>query len=135
MQTAHSEEWRPGFAKRAENFSAVCAQAENWRWAPGETIARVAAAVLKGTPTLTTPQRMTLLLYVEHLNQDRLEADVACVWPSTTLIAEYLGCSDSQARANRRALEAAGFMVRDYTRANRPAGLEAYDLRPLMARV
>ena len=50
MQTAHSEEWRPGFAKRAENFSAVCAQAENWRWSPGETIARVAAAVLKGTP-------------------------------------------------------------------------------------
>ncbi len=135
MKTAHSEEWRPGFAKRAENFSAVCAQAENWRWSPGETIARVAAAVLKGTPTLTTPQRMTLLLYVEHLNQDRLEADVACVWPSTTLIAEYLGCSDSQARANRRALEAAGFMVRDYTRANRPAGLEAYDLRPLMARL
>ena len=135
MQTAHSQEWRPGFAKRAENFSEVCAQAERWRWSPGETIARVAAAVLKGTPTLTIPQRMTLLLYVEHLNQDRLETGVACVWPSTVLIAEYLGCSDSQARANRRALEAAGFMVRDYTRANRPAGLEAYDLRPLMARL
>ena len=26
-------------------------------------------------------------------------------------------------------------MVRDYTRANRPAGVEAYDLRPLMARL
>jgi hypothetical protein len=135
MQTAHSDEWRPGFAKRAENFSEVCAAAETWRWSPGESIARVAAAVLKGTPTLTIPQRMTLLLYVEHLNQDRLEQDVACVWPSTSLIAEYLGCSESQARANRRALEAAGYLVRDYTRANRPAGIEAYDLRPLMARL
>lgn len=135
MQTAHSEEWRPGFAKRAENFSEVCAQAESWRWSPGETVARVAAAVLKGTPTLTIPQRMTLLLYVEHLNQERLEQDIACVWPSTALIANYLGCSQSQARANRRALEAAGFMVRDYTKANRPAGVEAYDLRPLMARL
>ena len=135
MQTAHSEEWRPGFAKRAENFSEVCAQAERWRWAPGESIARVAAAVLKGTPGLTIPQRMTLLLYVEHLNQDRLEQNVACVWPSTSLIAEYLGCSESQARANRRALEAAGYLVRDYTRANRPAGIDAYDLRPLMARL
>ena len=135
MQTAHSEEWRPGFAKRAENFSEVCAQAEGWRWSPGETIARVAAAVLKGTPILTIPQRMTLLLYVEHLNQDRLEQDIACVWPSTALIADYLGCSESQARANRRALEAAGYLVRDYTRANRPAGIEAYDLRPLMARL
>ena len=135
MQTAHSEEWRPGFAKRAENFSDVVAQADSWRWSPGETIARVAGAVLKGTPTLTIPQRMTLLLYVEHLNQDRLELDIACVWPSTALIAEYLGCSQSQARANRRALEAAGFLVRDYTKANRPAGVEAYDLRPLMARL
>jgi hypothetical protein len=135
MQTAQSDDWRPGFAKRAENFSEVCAVAERWRWSPGESIARVAAAVLKGTPTLTIPQRMTLLLYVEHLNQDRLEQDIACVWPSTGLVASYLGCSESQARANRKALEAAGFMVRDYTRANRPAGVEAYDLRPLMARL
>ena len=135
MQTVQSDDWRPGFAKRADNFSAVCAAAETWRWAPGESIARVAAAVLKGTPSLSTPQRMTLLLYVEHLNQDRLEQDVACVWPSTSLVAQYLGCSESQARANRKALEAAGFMVRDYTRANRPAGVEAYDLRPLMARL
>ena len=135
MQTAHSEDWRPGFAKRAENFFEVCAQADGWRWSPGETIARVAAAVLKGTPHLTIPQRMTLLLYVEHLNQDRLEANLACVWPSAHLVARYLGCSESQARANRRALEAAGYLVRDYTRANRPAGVEAYDLRPLMARL
>lgn len=135
MQTAHSEEWRPGFAKRAENFSEVCAQADSWRWSPGETVARVAGAVLKGTPHLTIPQRMTLLLYVEHLNQERLEENLACVWPSTHLVATYLGCSESQARANRRALEAAGYLVRDYTRANRPAGVEAYDLRPLMARL
>src|ERR1700677_993537 len=135
MQTAQSNDWRPGFAKRADNFDEVCAKAEAWRWRPGDSIARVAAAVLKGTPMLTTPQRLTLLLYVEHLNQDRLEQDIACVWPSTGLIAEYLGCSESQARANRKALEAAGFMVRDYTRANRPAGAEAYDLRPLMARL
>src|SRR5580693_4584739 len=135
MQTAHSEEWRPGFAKRAPNFPEVVAQADGWRWSSGETIARVAGAVLKGTPSLTIPQRMTLLLYVEHLNQDRLEQDIACVWPSTHLVARYLGCSESQARANRRALEAAGYLVRDYTRANRPAGVEAYDLRPLMARL
>ena len=135
MQTVQSDDWRPGLAKRADNFPEVCAAAEAWRWSPGESVARVAAAVLKGTPWLSTPQRMTLLLYVEHLNQDRLEQDTACVWPSTTLVAQYLGCSESQARANRKALEAAGLMVRDYTRANRPAGVEAYDLRPLMARL
>jgi len=136
MQTASpDDDWRPGFAKRAPNFAEVCDRAERWRWQPGETIARIAAAVLKGTPTLTLPQRLTLLLYVEHLNQDRLEQDIACVWPSSALIADYLGCSESTARAHRRALEAAGCMVRDYTRANRPAGVEAYDLAPLVARL
>jgi hypothetical protein len=136
MQTASSDDdWRPGFAKRAPNFAEVCERAERWRWQPGETVARLAAAVLKGTPTLTLPQRLTLLLYVEHLNQDRLEQDIACVWPSSALIADYLGCSESTARAHRRALEAAGFMVRDYTRANRPAGVEAYDLAPLVGRL
>jgi hypothetical protein len=136
MRTALSgDDWRPGFAKRAPNFEAVCAQARAWRWQPGVSVARIAAAVLKGTPTLTVQQRMTLLLYVEHLNQDRLEQDVATVWPGTSLIADYLGCTESNARAHRRALEAAGFMVRDYTRANRPAGAEAYDLAPLVARL
>lgn len=136
MQTALAgDDWRPGFAKRAPNFDAVCAQARAWRWQAGVTVARIAAAVLKGTPMLTVQQRMTLLLYVEHLNQDRLEQDVATVWPGTSLIADYLGCTESNARAHRRALEAAGFMVRDYTRANRPAGVEAYDLAPLVARL
>lgn len=135
MQTAQSEDWRPGFAKRAENFEEVRALAERWRWSPGETVARISAAVLKGTPSLTIQQRMTLLIYVEHLNEERLEQNIACVWPSTHLVAAYLGCSERQARENRRALEAAGFMLRDYTRANRPAGVEAYDLRPLMARL
>jgi len=136
MQIASpDDDWRPGFAKRAPNFDEVCERAERWRWQPGETIARIAAAVLKGTPMLTVQQRMTLSLYVEHLNQDRLEQNTACVWPSSALIADYLGCSESTARANRRALEAAGFMVRDYNRANRPAGVEAYDLAPLVARL
>ena len=136
MQSASTDDdWRPGFAKRAPNFDEVCERAERWRWQPGETIARIAAAVLKGTPTLTVPQRMTLMLYVEHLNQDRLEQSIACVWPSSALVADYLGCSEGTARAHRRALEAAGFMVRDYNRANRPAGVEAYDLAPLVARL
>jgi len=130
-----ADDWQPGFAKRAENFHEVRALAESWRWSPGETVARISAAVLKGTPTLTIQQRMTLMIYVEHLNEERLEQNTACVWPSSHLVASYLGCSERQARENRRALEAAGFMVRDYTKANRPAGVEAYDLRPLMARL
>jgi len=135
LSASEDDAWRPGFAKRAANFEEVCERAERWRWQPGETVARIAAAVLKGTPTLTVPQRMTLSLYVEHLNQDRLEQNIACVWPSSALIADYLGCSEGTARAHRRALEAAGFMVRDYNRANRPAGVEAYDLAPLVSRL
>lgn len=134
-EAATDDGWRPGFAKRADNFDVVCAKAEGWRWAPGETGARVFAAVVKGTPTLTPAQRSTLLVYVECLNDERLKEGDASVWPSTGLVAARLGCGLAQARANRSALERAGFMVRDYNRANRPAGTEAYDLRPLMARL
>ena len=32
MNNAHPvDDWRPGFAKRAENFAEVCAQADAWR--------------------------------------------------------------------------------------------------------
>ena len=36
MQTATSmDDWRPGFAKRADNFHEVCDLAQAWRWEPG----------------------------------------------------------------------------------------------------
>lgn len=137
MQThpQSDEDWKPGFAKRAANFDEVCRRARAWRWRPGETIARVCAAILKGTPHLTQGQRHTLMLYAEHLNQERLEQDNACVWPSSGLIAAYLGCAERVARGHRKALEAAGYIVRDFNHANRPAGVEAFNLAPLMARL
>jgi hypothetical protein len=136
MQTATSiDDWRPGFAKRADNFHEVCDRAQAWRWEPGVSVPRILYAVIVGTPELTIPQRMTLLVYAQHLNQDRLEQNLACVWPSSKLVARYLGCGVQTARAHRRALESKGYMVRDYTRANRPAGEEAYDLAPLVARL
>ncbi len=136
MQTATSmDDWRPGFAKRADNFHEVCDRAQAWRWEPGVSVPRILYAVIVGTPELTIPQRMTLLVYAQHLNQDRLEQNQACVWPSSKLVARYLGCGVQTARAHRRALESKGYMVRDYTRANRPAGEEAYDLAPLAARL
>ena len=135
MQTNPTEDWRPGFAKRADNFSDVCAQAEGWRWSPGESVARVAGAVLKGTPSLTIPQRMTLLLYVEHLNQERLEQDIACVWPSTALVASAcLGCSQSRAQAAGGPWRPRASWCATIPRAIAPAGVEACGLRPLMAR-
>ncbi len=130
----HSE-WLPGTAKRADNFGQVCERARAWRWTVGQTIPRLLDAILAGTPTLNHAQRATLMLYARHLNQDRLEQDNACVWPSSSLIAAYLGCSERDARRHRKALEAAGYLVRDYNRANRPAGVEAFDLAPLMARL
>jgi hypothetical protein len=137
MQThpQSEEDWKPGFAKRADNFEEVCRRASTWRWRPGETVSRVCAAILKGTPQLTQGQRQTLMLYAEHLNQERLEQGNACVWPGSALIAAYLGCADRVARGHRKALEAAGYMVRDFNHANRPAGVEAFNLAPLMARL
>jgi hypothetical protein len=136
MQPALSEDdWRPGFAKRASNFDEVCERASAWRWEPGVTIWRVEDAVMLGARDLRPIQRLVLLHYVRRLNQDQLEKNIACVWPSSARIAGELGCSENTLRGHRKALEALGYMVRDYNRANRPADVEAFDLAPLVARL
>ena len=56
MQTATSmDDWRPGFAKRADNFHEVCDRAQAWRWEPGVSVPRILYAVIVGTPELTIP--------------------------------------------------------------------------------
>ncbi len=132
---ASIDAWRPGFAKRADNFEAVVQAAAGWRWEPGVTIWRIEDAVMLGARDLRPIQRLVLLHYVRRLNQEQLENNIACVWPSTARIAAEIGCSESTLRSHRKALEARGYMVRDYNRANRPADLEAFDLAPLAARL
>jgi hypothetical protein len=128
-------EWRPGFAKRADNFDEIVTRAAAWRWAPGVTVWRVEDAVMLGASDLKPMERLVLLHYVRRLNQEQLEKDVACVWPSSARVAMEIEITASTLRGYRRALEAKGYMVRDYNRANRPADVEAYDLAPLMARL
>lgn len=128
-------EWRPGFARRANNFGEVCEVARAWTPIPGLSVGRISSAVLKGTPMLSPPERNVLLMLVEHLNEDRLEEGVAAVWPSAKLVARYFDCSQAQIRKHRASLEAKGFIVRDYTPANRPAGVLAYNLAPLIAQL
>jgi len=129
------DEPRPGFAKRAENFDRVIAEARAWTWQPGQTVGRVMDAVISGAFDLSMADRALLALYASHLNQERLEQGDACVWPSTQLMCRRMGCSERTARMARARLERLGYMVRDYNRLNRPAGEEAYDLRPLLARL
>jgi hypothetical protein len=129
------DDWRPGFAKRASNFDEVCERASAWRWELGVTIWRIEDAVMLGARDLRPIQRLVLLHYVRRLNQEQLENNIACVWPSSARIAGELGCSENTLRGHRKGLEALGYMVRDYNRANRPADVEAFDLAPLVARL
>lgn len=136
MNRAYSpDDWRPGFAKRAPNFDLVCQQAISWR--PDEELShwRVKDAITLGTPDLTMTERCVLAAYAAHLGHDRLMLGDAYVWPSAELIADHLNCSEATVRGARRALEAKGYLVRDYNRANRPAGPKSIDLAPLVARL
>lgn len=136
MKHAHSPgDWRPGFAKRAPNFDLVCQQAISWQPDDELTHWRVKDAVTLGTPDLTMTERCVLAAYAAHLGQDRLVLGDAYVWPSAELIADHLSCSEATVRGARRSLEAKGYLVRDYNRANRPAGPKAIDLAPLVARL
>ncbi|TAL42222.1 MAG: helix-turn-helix domain-containing protein, partial [Salinibacterium sp.] len=129
------EDWRPGFAKRAPNFGAVCQQAISWEPDESMTVWRVKDAIVLGTPELTMTERCVLLAYAAHLGQDRMLLGDAYVWPSAELIADHLSCSEATVRGARRTLEMKGYLVRDYNRANRPAGPKAIDLAPLVARL
>jgi len=93
------------------------------------------SAVAKGTPELPDRARSALVLYVDHLNQNDLEDGKAFVWVSIGLMAEHLGCSEREMRRTNTILEQARFLIRDYNRANRPAGHEAINLAPLLARM
>ncbi len=81
------EDWRPGFAKRAPNFGAVCQQAISWEPDESMTVWRVKDAIVLGTPELTMTERCVLLAYAAHLGQDRMLLGDAYVWPSAELIA------------------------------------------------
>lgn len=136
MQTAELEDdWRPGFAKRAPNFDQVCESARQWRWTEDWPVSRIVEAVLLGASDLTTTQKVVLMIYARRLNHKQLAKGIACVWPSTALVSMETNLSANTLRIHRKALEAKGYMVRDYNRANRPADVEAFDLGPLMARL
>lgn len=127
--------YRPGFAKRADNFTDVCNLAIQWEYQSGLTCGRLKDAIAVGTPSLNMGERCVLGAYATFLNQESLERGMAYVWPSAKLIARLLGCSESSVRGYRKSLEAKGFMVRDYNQANRPAGKESLNLAPTAARL
>lgn len=129
------EDWRPGFARRATNFAEVCDKALSFQWEPGINCARIKDAIMVGTPDLSAGERCVLAALAVYLNEERLEQSKAYVWPSAKLIGRQLGMSESTVRAHRKKLETKGYLVRDYNRANRPAGEEAYDLAATCARL
>lgn len=136
MQTALEDtDWRPGFAKRAPNFMENLRLAANWRWSEGVSIGKLLGLVATGTPDLTMGERSVLAALVTHLSQDRLKNNDAYVWPGSALIARYLGCSETTVRGYRASLERKGYLLRYYSKANRPAYREATDLATLAARL
>lgn len=136
MQTVEAlDDWRPGFAKRAANFAEVCDRARNWTWSPEWPVSRILETILVGASDLSPTQRMVLMVYARRLNHEDLARGVACVWPSTARVAIEADLSPNTLRAHRKALEAKGYLVRDYNRANRPADVEAFDLGPMLNRL
>ena len=132
-QSAH-EDVRPGFVKRPLNFSETLAIARAWRWR-GESMAQVERAVLKGTPELSPGARHLLQLYMDCLFDEDLQQSKTTVFPGSRTLELESGCVDRTIRRQRRELEAGGYIVRRFNKANRPEGTEAVDLAPTIARL
>jgi hypothetical protein len=132
---ASADAWTEGWVKRAENFPEVLGLADTWRWNPKCTYSRAAGLAANGTPNLSPSERSVLTAYALSLNNLRLRNGSAFVWLSVETIALRLNLKTRSVQAINQALEAKGFLIRDYTRNNRRAGNQALDLRPLLARL
>lgn len=129
------DEWRPGFARRTNDFAELVQLAANWRWREGMLVAKARSLVAVATPDLTEGERSVLSALLEHLSQKHLEASNAFVFPSARLLGMYCNKSESVIRERRARLEAKRYLIRDYNLANRPADNEAINLAPLFARL
>lgn len=125
-----------GFVKRGPRFEEYVSRASTWRWSPGETPTRLLLALPAGARDLTARELRVLMVYVSHLNWDALEQENdACVWPSTQLVYDLADIPEATGRRIRASLEAKGYLIRWFNRANRPKGDEAVDLAVLMSRL
>lgn len=129
------DEWRPGFARRTNDFADLVDVAARWRWEPGMSADRAKSLVAVATPDLTDGERSVLFALLEHLDADLLKASEPFVWPSARLLGLELNKSESVIRERRAALERKRYLIRDYNHANRPAGEEAINLAPLFSRL
>jgi hypothetical protein len=124
----------PGFAKRPANFLETAARAG--AFAPSAMrrldIDRAAA---QGTPSLSDAARSLLHFYLTHLSITDIESGETAIWPGAVAAMEALGIGEASLRRRKRELEAAGFIIRQYDRRNRPLDQAAIDLAPFLERV
>lgn len=132
---SNAEAWERGWVRRARNFHEVQVLAESWRPEENCTCARVTGLVANGTPGLSLSERAVLTVYASTLNNLRLRNGRAYVWISIEKVAGRLNLGVRTIQAANQALEAKGFLIRDYRRDNRRLTQEAIDLRPLLARL
>lgn len=125
---------RPGFAKRPQNFGKIVAKAEGYTPEPMSRD-EIGRAILFGMPDLAPAEAKLLQLYLAFLGREDLLSGRAFVYPSNRLICAVTRWGPSTLRRHRQALEHKGLIIRNLNRANRPAHMEAIDLRPLLASI
>jgi hypothetical protein len=92
-------------------------------------------AAAQGTPSLSDGARSLLHFYLTHLSIGDIEAGETAIWPGAVAAMEALGIGEASLRRRKRELEAAGFIIRQYDRRNRPLDQAAIDLAPFLERV
>lgn len=136
---------RPGFAKRADNYVEIVALADSFQGLQGVTWHSLTDTLFDGFPFLGISEgaHHVLMLLCRHLTTAHWASggDIL-VWPSNDRLAKCCGVSDRTIQQRLKELEAAGLVIREYTRinsrmsgrqANRPQG--GINLAPLGAKL
>jgi len=108
---------RPGFARRAENYPDIVAQAQTFTGLEGVTAGLIYRILIDGFPHLRVSRTAfhLLLNLVGHLTAEDWAKGSAIVWPSNERLADQCDVTVRQVQRALGELEHAGLVIRAYT--------------------
>jgi len=131
---APSNDIRPGFFTRDENFSDVEKIAEG-ELPPKLTRADIAWAMMLLGETLGKLPLRLLIAYVQHIDLNKVPLGKTSVWASSERLCTLLKCKAESLRRAKKGLEKSGLIIRRYNQANKPLENGGVDLRPFFCRL
>ncbi|WP_020592818.1 DnaA N-terminal domain-containing protein [Kiloniella laminariae] len=129
------ESCKNGIAKRGAGYIHTLMSIESYQHSETFSKARALNVICFGMPDLSFAEKTFLLTCIARLTKEQLTSGELHVWMGSTLLASFLGISQSYLRRIKASLEHKGLIARSYNHRNQPLQGKAINLVPLFARL